>query len=290
MSDKTKYILFLLLASTVILSVIGVLLFLIQSGRVAVFSPKGAVALAERDLILDTLLVMLIIVIPVFIFIFSFTWKFRADNLEAKYTPDWTHNTRYELMWWIPPFVIIFVLGVMTWKSTHQLDPYRPLISNVPPITIEVVALDWKWLFIYPEQNIATVNFVEFPVNTPINFLITGDAPMNSFWIPQLGGQIYAMAGMKTQLHLIANETGNFNGASANYSGRGFSGMKFIAHATTQDDFSAWVASTKNAPAILDNEEYSKLREQSENDPVRYYSAAEENLFDSIIMRYMMPH
>ncbi len=289
MSNKTRYIFFITLALGVILSIIGALLVLIQSGNVAVFSPKGAIALEERNLIINTILLMLIVVIPVFILIFSFTWIFRADNTEAKYTPNWTHNPRLELMWWLPPFLIIAALSVMTWKSTHQLDPYRPIESSVPPITIEVVALDWKWLFIYPDQHIATVNFVEFPVNTPVNFLITGDAPMNSFWIPQLGGQIYAMAGMRTQLHLIANEEGSFNGSSANYSGRGFSGMKFIAKSTSQNEFDEWLASVKNATTTLSFDEYNKLREPSENNPVAYYRGAEQGLFDSIIMKYMAP-
>ncbi len=147
---------------------------------------------------------------------------------------------------WAVPIILIASLSVLNWKSTHELDPYQPIASNAPPLTVEVVALDWKFLFIYPQQNIATVNFIEFPVNTPLNFQLTADAPMSSFWIPQLGSQIYAMPAMSTQLHLIANSTGDFRGMDTEINGAGFSGMKFAARSVSQTDFNAWVASVKS--------------------------------------------
>ena len=168
-------------------------------------SQRARSALEERNLIITATLLMLLVVVPVIFMTFVFAWKYRASNKSATYTPEWSHSTRIEMVVWLVPLAIIIVLGYVTYKSTHALDPYRPLESDVKPVTIEVVALDWKWLFIYPEQGIATVNKIVFPANTPINFRITSDSVMNSFFIPALGGQIYAMAGMQTKLHLIAN-------------------------------------------------------------------------------------
>jgi len=198
--------------------------------------PKGQVGIEQKNLILIATGLMLLVVIPVIIMTVAFAWKYRASNKAATYTPDWSHSTKIEAAVWIIPILIIIALGYVTYKSTHKLDPYRPLDSDVKPIQIDVVALDWKWLFIYPEQGIATVNKINFPANTPVNFRVTSDAVMNSFFIPGLGGQIYAMAGMTTKLHLIANENGEFDGISANYSGAGFTGMKFKATATSQED------------------------------------------------------
>ena len=203
--------------------------FFISTHNIAVLEPKGFIGIKERDLIITALLLMLIVVIPVFLFALFFAWKYRESNSKARHAPDWEHNYIAEYCWWGVPFLLIIILGVITWKSSHELNPFRPIQSDVKPIKIQVVALQWKWLFIYPEQNIATVNYVEFPEKTPINFEITADAPMNSFWIPQLGGQIYAMPAMRSKLHLIANEEGTFRGCSSNISGKGFAGMVFTA-------------------------------------------------------------
>ncbi len=172
------------------------------------------------------------------------------------------------------------------YKSTHALDPYRPLESNVKPINVEVVSLDWKWLFIYPDQGIATVNKLVFPANTPVNFKITSDSVMNSFFIPGLGGQIYAMAGMQTKLHLISNENHEYEGISANYSGAGFTGMKFKAIATSQADFDAWVAEVKQSPKQLEQAEYAELSKPSQDNPVALYSSVTPNLFQIIVDKY----
>lgn len=278
--------------SIAVLAAIGLVSFLIvyiRSHNMGVFNPKGIIAFAERDLIVTTVLLMLIVVVPVFILLGVFVWKYRAGNTKATYTPDWHSNIVLEIIWWAIPTIIIVILAALTWNSSHALDPFKPLDSNVKPITIQVVALDWKWLFIYPEQNIATVNFVQFPKDTPINFEITADAPMNSFWIPQLGGQIYAMAGMTTRLHLMASEEGSYAGASANFSGPGFSGMKFVAKASSQDDFDQWVKTVRNSPIALSRDEYNELAKKSTNNPVQYYALVEEKLYNTIIMKFMAP-
>jgi cytochrome o ubiquinol oxidase subunit 2 len=248
--------------------------------------PKGQVGIDERNLIYIATALMLLVVVPVIVMTIAFAWKYRASNKAATYTPDWSHSTKIEAAVWGIPFLLLIVLGVITYKSTHALDPYKPLESDVKPITIQVVSLDWKWLFIYPDQGIATVNKIVFPANTPVNFRITSDSVMNSFFIPGLGGQIYAMAGMQTQLHLMANQNHEFDGISANYSGEGFTGMKFKAVATSQADFDAWVSEVKKAPKQLDSAEYAALTKPSEKNPVELYSSYAPNLFQTIIDKY----
>jgi cytochrome o ubiquinol oxidase subunit II len=218
-----------------------------------------------------------------------YAWKYRASNTRAIYDPNWTHSTLLEFVVWGISGIIITILAVITWVSTHRLDPYRPLDVATKSLTIQVIALDWKWLFIYPEQNIATVNYVKFPVNVPVNFKITADAPMNSFWIPQLGGQIYAMTGMQTQLHLMANEMGDYNGLSASFSGPGFSGMHFIANVSSKEDFDQWVDKIQQSGSVLNSAKYAEIAMPSENNPVAYYSPVRLNLFNSVIFKFMMP-
>lgn len=264
-------------------------LLLLGGCNAVVMNPKGIIAAQEKHLFFMALGLMLIIVIPVIVLVFFVAHRYRASNTNAKYTPDWSHNNWLELVWWVVPAIIISILATITWISAHRLDPYRPLQSDVKPITIEVVALDWRWLFIYPDQNIATINFVQFPVNTPVTFLITSTGPMNSFQIPQLAGQIYAMAGMRTQLHLMANEMGDFNGRSTNFSGDGFADMTFVARASSQDDFNKWVQSAKQSSNTLSVDAYKQLAAPSEDETVQYFSSVENNLFNEIIMSFMMP-
>lgn len=279
------------LACVILLSLgaIALVMFFVDSSKIAVLNPKGLIAFKERNLLVIATLLMLIVVIPVFILASIFAWKYRASNTKAKYSPNWDYNLVAESIWWGIPCAIILVLSIMTWKSSRELDPFKPLESTVKPIHIQVVALQWKWLFIYPEQNIATVNFVQFPENTPLNFEITADAPMNSFWIPELGSQIYAMAGMRSKLHLIAHDTGSFRGASANLSGQGFAGMEFIAKASSEADFNQWVESVKKSTQSLSLNEYQELVKPSEYNPAAFYILKEENLYDQIVMKYMMP-
>ncbi len=259
-------------------------------------NPKGAIGVEQRRLILTAIGLMLIVVIPVIFMAFAFAWKFRASNKEAKYTPNWSHSNKIEAVVWTIPIIIIAILGTITWKTTHALDPYKPIVTDKKPMTIEVVSLDWKWLFIYPEQGIATVNELAFPKDVPVEFKITSNSVMNSFFIPQLGGQIYAMAGMQTKLHLIGNEAGQYKGISSSYSGQGFSGMKFTAIVTpTEGDFDQWVAKVKASPNTLNTiSDFNKLAEPSENNPVAYFSSVKPNLFKETIAKFMgdmhMPH
>jgi cytochrome o ubiquinol oxidase subunit 2 len=284
MGKQHKILLLLILA-------LGVLLLWPHNAHaaVAVLEPKGIIALKERNLMLITVLLGLLVIIPVFIMTFMIAWKYRATNTRAKYQPNWDHNLVAESIWWGIPCVIILILATLTWHSSHDLDPFKPLDSSVKPITIQVVALQWKWLFIYPEQGIATVNYVQFPKATPVNFQITADAPMNSFWIPQLGGQIYAMAGMNTQLHLMADGAGSYAGSSANISGAGFADMHFTAQSTSQSDFNRWVQSVKRSPAALTARTYKALALPSSEVALAAYALKDENLYDDIIMKYMMP-
>ena len=274
-------------------------LFLLLSGcNLVVMDPSGDIAMQQRDLIIISVVLMLIIIIPVIFLTLYFAWKYRESNKEATYEPEWHHSTRLELVIWSAPLAIIIALGAVTWISTHQLDPYRPLdriaadkplSADVKPLTVEVVALDWKWLFFYPEYGIATVNEMAAPVDRPINFKITASAVMNSFFIPALAGQIYAMPGMETQLQAVINAPGEFQGFSANYSGHGFSGMHFIFHGVTEEGFAQWVQKAKAGGNDLSREAYVKLAKPSENDPVTYYATVEPGLYRAILTRCVDP-
>ncbi|MFM0500690.1 ubiquinol oxidase subunit II [Paraburkholderia caffeinilytica] len=259
-------------------------------GNLDVLDPKGSIGAAEKSLIGTATFTMLIVVVPVILMTLWFAWRYRASNRRAKYAPKWAHSTAIEVVIWTVPSIIILCLGILTWKTTHELDPYKPIESAVKPINVEVVALDWKWLFIYPDLGIASVNQLAFPVGTPVNFMITSDSVMNSFFIPQLGSQIYAMAGMQTQLHLIADHTGDYAGVSANYSGRGFSDMKFRALATNPEQFNAWVEKVKASSGRLGMDEYSTVAQPSEKEPVRYFSSVDPKLFHNIIAKYNNGH
>lgn len=262
---------------------------LVWGANVAVLNPRGSIAQEQFDLIIFTALLSLVVVVPVFALTFFIAWKYRASNTKAKYMPEWDRSRIAETVWWLIPLGLITILAVITYVTSHKLDPFRPIVSDKKPITIQVIAMEWKWLFIYPEQDIATVNHVQFPVNTPVNFEITSDAPMNSFWIPQLGGQIYAMAGMETKLHLVADRAGKYQGSSANISGPGFAGMRFTAQASSQADFDAWVASVKRSPTRLDKDSYDALATPTQEHPVVYYSSREKELYGTVIMKYMVP-
>ncbi|WP_112801529.1 ubiquinol oxidase subunit II [Rhizobium sp. SYY.PMSO] len=268
-------------------------LFLLLSGcDLVVMAPSGDIAMQQRDLIIVSVVLMLIIIIPVIFLTLFFAWRYRQSNKEATYEPDWHHSTRLELVIWSAPLAIIIALGAVTWISTHQLDPYRPLdriaadkplSADVKPLTVEVVALDWKWLFFYPEYGIATVNEMAAPVDRPINFKITASAVMNSFFIPALAGQIYAMPGMETKLHAVINHPGEFQGMSANYSGAGFSNMRFKFHGLAQADFDQWVQKAKSQGSALGRQEYMALAKPSERNPVQYFNAVDDGLYNAIL-------
>ena len=287
-----KFVPFMLVTAGIIL-----ILFLIMQpltilqfrNSIAILFPKGVIALEERNLLFIIQALMLLVIIPVYILTFIFSWKYNAHNPKATYDPDLVDNTLAEYIWWGVPCALTLVIGVLTWQKTYELDPYKPIESNHKTMTIQVVALDWKWLFIYPDEKIATVNFLQIPEQVPVHFEITADAPMNSFWIPHLGGQIYAMPNMKTELHLIANELGDFRGSSANFSGEGFAGMHFVTRASSEESYRQWLEEAKKSPAILNLEEYDKLAAPSKDHPVVVYQLQDENLFEQILMKYMHP-
>ena len=257
-------------------------------------SPSGDIAAQQSKLIVVSTLLMLLIVVPVLALTVWFAWRYRKNNTKATYTPDWDHSTQLELVIWGAPLLIIIALGLITWISTHELDPYRPLerldakrpiAAGTKPLTVQVVALDWKWLFIYPEQGIATVNELVAPVDVPVRFQITASTVMNSFYIPALAGQIYAMPGMQTTLNAVINKPGQYEGFSANYSGAGFSGMRFKFYGRTAAQFEQWVAQTKAGGGALDRAGYVVLEQPSERDPVRRYGTVAADLYDAIVNR-----
>jgi cytochrome o ubiquinol oxidase subunit II len=276
-----------------VLAVLGALLavfFVFKSEKALVAHPKGIIAQSILSLIATNYALMFIVIIPTFILLFVTIWKYRAKNAKAKNEPEHVLGPFGELILWIIPSIIIAVMVVITWKATHELDPYEPIKSEVETLTIQVVALNWKWLFIYPEQGIATLNFVQFPAGTPIHFeLAADDSPMNSFWIPQLSGQIYSMTGMRTQLHVMADEPGIYSGRAAEINGEGYASMTFVAQSTTSSDFEDWVAAVKQSPLQLTDSIYDELVKPSLHDPVMLFSYVEKDLFNKIIMKYMHP-
>lgn len=267
---------------------------LLAGCKAVVMSPSGDVAAQQRDLILISTVLMLLIIVPVIALTFIFAWRYRQSNAEAEYAPDWDHSTQLELVIWAAPLLIVIALGALTWISTHTLDPYRPLArldagrpvpADVKPLVVEVVALDWKWLFLYPEQGIAMVNEMAAPVDRPITFKITASSVMNSFYIPALAGQVYAMPGMETKLHAVINAPGEFDGFSANYSGAGFSGMRFKFHGLSAGDFDKWVQTARSGGGELSRAGYLQLERPSEREPVRRYAGVASGLYDAILNR-----
>ncbi len=275
----------LIVFGVVVLTLVVIFLF---ARNAAILTPAGQIASQERGLLFFGVVLSLTILVPVFGLAFFIAWKYREGG-RAEYKPEAEPKGVRQIIWWVIPSLVILILATVTWNAAHQLDPHKKIVSEKEPMTIEVVALRWKWLFIYPKQNIATVNLVQFPASTPITFKLTADAPMNSFWIPQLGGQMYAMTGMKSELNLMAEKPGEYQGSAAEISGQGFAGMRFIAKATSSEDFESWVNTVKLLPDNLTSHLYNKLSDPSENNPVALYARVEDNLYDNIIMKYTMP-
>ncbi|MGV3482572.1 MAG: ubiquinol oxidase subunit II [Sphingobium sp.] len=256
-----------------------------------VLDPAGDVARQQGNLIVISTVLMLLIIVPVMALTVFFAWRYRAANSDATYKPDWDHSTQLELVIWAAPLLIIICLGALTWVATHLLDPYRPLartaagvpVADVKPLEVNVVALDWKWLFIYPEQGIATVNELAVPVDRPIMFRISASSVMNSFYIPALAGQIYAMPGMETRLHGVFNHEGDFTGFSANYSGAGFSNMRFAVKSLSADGFARWADGARGTGQSLDRTAYLKLERPSEKEPVQRFASVDPALFDAVV-------
>lgn len=267
---------------------LGGSLLLAGCTNAALLDPAGRVGVQERSLIVTATLLMLLVVVPTIVLTLFFARRYRASNARARYDPEWSHSRGIEVVVWALPLVIVAVLGVIAWVSTHELDPFKPLASKARPLTIEVVSLDWKWLFIYPDQGIASVNETAFPSNVPVRFVITSASVMSSFFIPRLGSQIYAMAGMQTEVNLIADRPGSYDGISAQFDGPGFSGMNFKALALpSEEQFEDWVAAARRSPHSLDRRSYDELAEPSANSPVEYFSTVTPSLFQNIIAAYM---
>ena len=262
--------------------------------KAVVLAPAGDIAAQQGDLVVTATLLMLIIIVPVILLTLLFAWKYRQGNADAEYDPDWHHSTSLELVIWTVPLLIIIALGALTWISTHKLDPYRPLDrldaarslpTDVKPLEVRVVAMDWKWLFLYPEQGIAMVNELAAPVDRPIVFKLTATSTMNAFYVPDLAGMIYAMPGMQTELNAVINKPGMFPGMASHYSGAGFSGMTFKFHGLSEADFAQWVDKAKAENTLLDRAAYLQLAKPSERDPVQRFSLVEDGLYERVLGR-----
>ena len=278
---REKYSVFAALLS------IGAVTFLGGCSTIVLFDPKGPIGEEQRFVILAAIVLMLVVVIPVFIMAFWFPLKYRAANTASTYLPKWSYSAKIDFVMWAVPLAIVTVLAIIAWTRTHSLDPYKPIPSANKPINIEAVSLEWKWLFIYPDQNIATVNQLTFPVNVPLSFKLTSDNVMTSFFIPQLGSQIYAMAGMQTRLHLLADKPGAYAGQNNQLSGRGYADMHFQANAVSREEFQAWVEKIRQSKELLDPDRYEQLAKPSVGyHPVTYFSAVKPGLFEDILRRF----
>lgn len=284
---RKQYRYFLLVLAPVAIALLAIILT--RHHTVAILEPRGTLATKERNLMFFALGLSLIVVIPVYVMTFFFAWHYREGNTKATYSPDFDRSKIAESIWWGVPSILIIILSVVAWNSSHTLDPSQPLTSNNKSITIDVVALDWKWLFIYPKQNIATVNFLEIPKSTPVNFQISADAPMNSFWIPQLSGQIYAMPGMTTELHVMGTQDGEYYGSSANISGEGFATMHFMTKVADARSFNLWTQSIERTPNTMSEAVYNQLAKPSGNLSPAYYAPVASGLYDRILRKYMSP-
>ena len=268
---------------------LSVPLLLCGCGRASIFSPVGPVADANRTILLNALTIMMAIGLPTIIAALAFAWWYRAGNTKATYDPEFVYSGRIELIVWSIPILVIMFLGGVVWVGSHQLDPARPLASKAPPLEVQVIALDWKWLFIYPAQGVASVNDLVVPAGVPVHFSITSASVMNSFFIPRMGSMISAMHGMHTDLNLRADRIGTFYGQSVQFSGDGFSDMNFAVHSVPPVQFAAWAAKTRNSGPVLDARAYFQLSRQSQNVKPYTYRAVMPGLFQSLISERLPP-
>ncbi len=255
-----------------------------------VLDPKGPIASAERQILFNSLGIMLAIVIPTILATLGVAFWFRSSNTRALYMPDFNYSGRLELLVWSIPTMTVLLVGGVAWVGAHDLDPRKPIVSAVNPVSVQVVSLDWKWLFIYPEQSIASVNRLTVPVGTPISFDLTSSGVMNSFFVPQLGSQIYTMPGMVTHLHLQADHPGTYPGLSANFSGNGFADMRFTVDAVPAEQFAQWVTATQNNGPVLDAATYAELAKPSKAVAPFTYRSVVPGLFASIVSAVMRPN
>jgi len=247
-----------------------------------VLDPEGPISSAERLILLNATAIMLVVVLPVIVLTLAFAWWYRASNARAAYQPDWSYSGHVELVTWSIPAMVVILLAAVGWIGSHQLDPAVKLKADAKPMRVEVVSLDWKWLFIYPDQQVAAVNQLVIPTGVPVEFLLTSATVMNSFFVPQLGSQIYTMPGMTTRLNLLAARPGDYPGLSANFSGDGFSDMRFVVHAVPATEFASWLSRTREAGSALNADAYSQLARPEGDAQARIYGNVDPNLFERI--------
>ena len=273
-------------------------LLLLGGCDLVLLNPPGDVARQQSDIMIITTVIIALIIVPVMVAIAIVAWRYRASNKQAKYDAEWDHSPQLELVVWAVPLLIIIAVGAVSWIGTHKTDPYRPLdkiapgkpvAADVKPLEVNVVSLQWKWLFFYPQYGIATVNELAAPVDRPIRFKLTSDTMMDSFFVPALAGQIYTMPGMQTILHGVINKPGEYPGFSANYSGIGFTDMRFTFHGLSQQDFDGWVAKVRAAGGDLDRAAYDQLRQPKRAAPVHYYARFDADLYEHILLRCVDP-
>ncbi len=257
--------------------------------QAAVLDPQGPIGLANRAILINSLVIMLAIVVPVIVATLAFGWWFRAANTRAKYLPEFAYSGRLELIVWSIPLLTITLLGGVAWIGSHELDPAVPLPSSTPPLQVQVVSMDWKWLFIYPDQRIASVNQLVVPAGMPVHFALTSASVLSTFFIPQLGSMIYTMNGMATQLHLQADAPGTYRGISGHYNGDGFSDMHFDVRAVPTDKFNAWITATRGTGPTLDAGSYADLAKQSMNIHPFTYREVDPALFQRIVTQKIPP-
>ncbi|MDF3218412.1 MULTISPECIES: ubiquinol oxidase subunit II [Mesorhizobium] len=254
-----------------------------------VLDPQGPIGSGNRTILLNSLAVMLVIVVPTLVALLAFAWKFRASNSDARYDPEFTYSGRIELIVWSIPTLTILFLGGLIYYGSHQLDPRKPIPSAQPPLDIQVVALDWKWLFLYPEQGVGAVNQLVIPAGVPVHFKLTSASVMNTFFVPQLGSMVYVMNGMQTELHLQADREGSFFGQSAHFSGDGFSDMNFSVSAVSADAFTRWTSSLRGGGGVLNANAYRELARQSTNVPPSTFGHVQPGLFDAVAQQILPP-
>ncbi len=283
---KVKFLIGILV---VVLGVIGITLVL-ASENALVMHPKGIIAQSELELIVINIILMLLIIIPTYILLFAVVYKYCIKKEKVEYDPDHSYGPMGELAMWGLPSLIVIALSVVSWEATHRLNPYSPIQSEAKTLTVQVVAMDWKWLFIYPELEIATLNYLHIPERTPIHFKLAADgSPMNSFWIPQLSGQIYSMTGMTTQLYVMANGPGEYKGRAVEINGEGYADMVFPVKSSSQNEFEEWVAQVKKTSFHLSEEFYNDLVKPAVNSSMILFSEVDKDLFQKIINKYKYP-
>jgi cytochrome o ubiquinol oxidase subunit II len=275
-------------AVIVVVVAVALATYYLSRHNIAVLQPAGKIGQEELQLVIIGAVLAVFVVVPVYILTIMIAIRYRAGNKKAKYDPNFSHSRVLESFWWGIPLLIITILSVITWQSAHALDPFKRL-SYSKTVNVDVVALDWKWLFIYPDLKIASVNMLEFPTGQQVHFNITSDTVMNSFWIPQLGSQIYAMPGMSTQLYLEADKLGSYAGSSANISGSGFSSMTFTAKAVSAAEFNQWTKIVRQSGSVLNQTSYNRLSAPTDGFPVKYYSFVDAGLYANVVDKYMEP-